>query len=109
MSNFVQLFCKEANLSPVSLSDSGKVPLIVSMSTYEDFLDSMLVEQLMHGLESQEMCDEIIAKKLTTFKATLEVANSLEATRHMAKEVRTARPSSVADATYQLGSRIKKI
>ncbi|XP_058839737.1 uncharacterized protein K02A2.6-like [Topomyia yanbarensis] len=35
---------------------------------YGDFLDRMLIEQLLHGLESRDMCDEIIAKKPATFK-----------------------------------------
>ncbi|XP_043476691.1 uncharacterized protein LOC122507831 [Leptopilina heterotoma] len=49
---------------------------------YGEFLDRMLIEQLLHGLESREMCDEIIAKKPATFLAAYEVTNSLEATRN---------------------------
>ncbi|KXJ79267.1 hypothetical protein RP20_CCG001680 [Aedes albopictus] len=71
---------------------------------YGDFLDRMLIEQLLHGLESREMCDEIIAKKPANFKAAFEVAHTLEATRNTTTEVQAARSSSlVAEATNKLG------
>ncbi|XP_058828188.1 uncharacterized protein K02A2.6-like [Topomyia yanbarensis] len=63
----------------------------------------MLIEQLLHGLESRDMCDETIAKKPATFKVAFEVAHTLEATRNTAKEVRTARPSLLGEATNKLG------
>ncbi|XP_055542786.1 uncharacterized protein K02A2.6-like [Wyeomyia smithii] len=70
---------------------------------YGEFLDRMLIEQLLHGLESRDMCDEIIAKKPATFKAAFEVAHTLEATRNTTKEVRTARPSMMFEAANKLG------
>ena len=36
---------------------------------YGTFLDRMLIEQLLKGLESRDMCDEIIAKKPESFTA----------------------------------------
>ncbi|KAJ8671199.1 hypothetical protein QAD02_002458 [Eretmocerus hayati] len=55
---------------------------------YGDFLDRMLIEQLLHGLDDRNMCDEIIAKKPETFEAAYEIANSLEATRRTADEMK---------------------
>lgn len=48
---------------------------------FDAFLDRMLIEQLLFGLESQVTCDEIIAKKPASFAEAFEVANALEATR----------------------------
>ncbi|XP_018333760.2 uncharacterized protein K02A2.6-like [Agrilus planipennis] len=48
---------------------------------FDAFLDRMLIEQLLFGLESQVTCDEIIAKKPASFAEAFEIANSLEATR----------------------------
>ena len=39
----------------------------------------MLIEQLLHGLESRDICDEIIAKKPETFNKSYEIASTLEA------------------------------
>ncbi|XP_050094281.1 uncharacterized protein LOC126576981 [Anopheles aquasalis] len=35
---------------------------------YGEFLDRMLIEQLLHGLEARDMCDAIIQKKPNTFQ-----------------------------------------
>ncbi|EAT34248.1 AAEL013485-PA [Aedes aegypti] len=70
---------------------------------YEDFLDRMLIEQLLHGLEAREMCDEIIAKKPATFKEAYEIAYTLEATRNTAREVNTGVTSSAPEETNRLG------
>ncbi|XP_055611491.1 uncharacterized protein K02A2.6-like [Uranotaenia lowii] len=70
---------------------------------YGEFLDRMLTEQLLHGLASREVCDEIIAKKPETFNAAFEVAHTLEATRNSAKEVQTAKPSVYGESTNKLG------
>ncbi|XP_024877337.1 uncharacterized protein LOC112458124 [Temnothorax curvispinosus] len=70
---------------------------------YDTFLDRMLIEQLLHGLESRDMCDEIIAKKPTTFNAAYEIAHSLEATRNTANEVRTSEPVTAPETTNKLG------
>lgn len=70
---------------------------------YDTFLDRMLIEQLLHGLESRDMCDEIIAKKPTTFNTAYEIAHSLEATRNTANEVRTSEPATAPESTNKLG------
>lgn len=70
---------------------------------YDTFLDRMLIEQLLHGLESRDMCDEIIAQKPTTFNAAYEIAYSLEATRNTANEVRTTEPAMAPETTNKLG------
>lgn len=74
---------------------------------YGEFLDRMLIEQLLHGLECREMCDEIIAKKPATFLAAYEVANSLEATRNIANEVKVSMKPEPANKLGYTPSRIK--
>jgi len=69
---------------------------------YGDFLDRMLIEQLLHGLESREMCDEIIAKKPDTFKAAYEVAHALEATRHTSDAMKTSNQSATLESAHAL-------
>lgn len=70
---------------------------------YDDFLDRMLIEQLLHGLESREMCDEIIAKKPTTFNEACEIAYTLEATRYTADEVKNTGPTEMSEQMHKLG------
>ncbi|XP_058811057.1 uncharacterized protein LOC131675950 [Topomyia yanbarensis] len=70
---------------------------------YGDFLDRMLIEQFLHGLEARDMCDEIIAKNPATFKAAYEVAHTLEATRNTAREVNAGTPSANVEGTNKLG------
>ncbi|XP_055633621.1 uncharacterized protein LOC129773967 [Toxorhynchites rutilus septentrionalis] len=70
---------------------------------YGEFLDRMLIEQLLHGFDSRELCDEIIAKKPATFNDAFEIAHTIEATRNTAKEVRTVRQSLVPEGTNKLG------
>jgi len=67
---------------------------------YGDFLDRMLIEQLLHGLESREICDEIIAKKPATFAKAYEIAQTLEATRYITDEVKTAASLVLSEQTY---------
>lgn len=69
---------------------------------YGEFLDRMLIEQLLHGLESREMCDEIIAKKPSTFAEACNIANALEATHKITNAVKNS-GSSVQEATNKLG------
>lgn len=69
---------------------------------YEEFLDRMLIEQLLHGLESRDTCDEIIAKKPATFDAAFEIAHTLEATRLTANEVKTSTTSG-PETVHKLG------
>ena len=63
---------------------------------YGEFLDRMLVEQMLHGLDDRDMCDEIIQKKPNTFAEAYEVAHSLESTRQTTQEVKnnTTAPES---------------
>lgn len=54
-------------------------------------MDRMLIEQILKGLESREMCDDIIAKKPVSFTA-LEIACTLEATRNTTDEGQNLNP-----------------
>lgn len=69
---------------------------------YGDFLDRMLTEQLLHGLESREMCDEIITKKPATFSEACEIAYVLEATRYTADEIKTTGIAETTEQTHKL-------
>jgi len=68
---------------------------------YDNFIDKLLTEQL-HGLDSRDICDEIIAKKLETFTAAYEIAHSLEATSNTTVEVKTSGLTSVLETTNKL-------
>ncbi|XP_031349038.1 uncharacterized protein K02A2.6-like isoform X3 [Photinus pyralis] len=70
---------------------------------YAAFLDRMLIEQLLNGLECREMCDEIISKNPESFKKAYEIAHTLEATRNSSNNVRTAHPSATVESTNKLG------
>ncbi|KAL6445163.1 hypothetical protein ACFW04_002208 [Cataglyphis niger] len=54
-------------------------------------------------LKQADMCDEIIAKKSTTFNAAYEIAHSFEATRNTANKVGTIEPLTVPEVTNKLG------
>lgn len=69
----------------------------------------MLIEQLLHGLESREMCDEIIAKKPTTFTEACEIACTLEATRYTADEVKITGPAEISEQMHKLGIAPSKV
>lgn len=75
---------------------------------YGEFLDRMLIEQLLHGLESREMCDEIISRKPMTFTEAYQIASALEATRHTTDEVKTPE-TSVKEGTHKLSHAPLKI
>lgn len=70
---------------------------------YGTFLDRMLIEQFIKGLESRDMCDEIIAKKPESFTAAYEIAHALEATRNTANEVKAEDITSKPDSTHRIG------
>ncbi|XP_041763859.1 uncharacterized protein LOC121589202 [Anopheles merus] len=70
---------------------------------YDDFLDRMLIEQMLHGMEARDICDEIIAKNPSTFKEAFDIALTLEATRNTVRDISTATPSASAEATNKLG------
>lgn len=48
---------------------------------YGTLLDQTLIEQLLYGIKSKEMYDEINESNSKTFKKAYEVAQVLEATR----------------------------
>uniref|UniRef100_A0A182VT27 Retrotransposon gag domain-containing protein n=1 Tax=Anopheles minimus TaxID=112268 RepID=A0A182VT27_9DIPT len=68
---------------------------------YGNFLDRMLIKQLLHGLTERDICDEIIAKNPDTFKDACDIATTLEATHHTALEVNTS--TKPAESTNKLG------
>uniref|UniRef100_A0A182PBU3 Reverse transcriptase domain-containing protein n=1 Tax=Anopheles epiroticus TaxID=199890 RepID=A0A182PBU3_9DIPT len=72
---------------------------------YGEFLDRMLIEQLLHGLEARYMCDAIIAKNPETFSAACEIAHTLEVTRNTTQEVGAGIPdeNKSAEGLYKLG------
>lgn len=70
---------------------------------YDTFLDRMLIEQLLHGLESREICNKIITKKPDTFSAAYEIAQSLEITRNTSNEVNRAEQMPLQESTNKLG------
>ncbi|XP_053686293.1 uncharacterized protein K02A2.6-like [Sabethes cyaneus] len=79
---------------------------------YGNFLDRMLIEQLLHGLEATDTCDEILAKKPETFHAAYEIAHTLEATHNTAREVNTGTLSPNPETANKLGyenSRYRKL
>lgn len=69
---------------------------------YGEFLDRMLREQLVFGLEAREMCDKIIAKKPKTFSEAYEIAHALEATRNATEEVKTPGVNQL-EPTHKIG------
>lgn len=62
----------------------------------------MLIEQLLHGLIDREMCDEIIAKKPSSFQEAYEVAHLLKSTRQTAEEMKA--PTSHVEKSNALHS-----
>ncbi|XP_062538719.1 uncharacterized protein K02A2.6-like [Armigeres subalbatus] len=70
---------------------------------YGGFLDRMLTEQMLHGLEARDICDEIVAKNPGTFKEAYDIAHALEATRNTAREVNTGSSSPAIEGTHKLG------
>ncbi|XP_071653004.1 uncharacterized protein [Temnothorax longispinosus] len=70
---------------------------------YDEFIDRMLIEQFLHGLSTREICDEIIAKKPSTFAEAYEIANSLEATRNVSNEVKVVGVGTASETVYKLG------
>ncbi|XP_023305650.2 uncharacterized protein K02A2.6-like [Lucilia cuprina] len=55
---------------------------------YGSSLDRMLTEQMLYGLESSSICDEIIAKEPASFKDAYEIAQRLEASHKSAVEMK---------------------
>ncbi|KAI8116044.1 hypothetical protein CVS40_11820 [Lucilia cuprina] len=52
---------------------------------YGQFLDRMLIEQLLMGIESATICDELIAKQPQSFSEAYEIAYARELTHHATK------------------------
>ena len=70
---------------------------------YGTFLDRMLIEQLLAGLGSREMCDEIIARRPDTFTAAYEIAYALEATRNTSDQVKSSIAATTSDQVHRIG------
>uniref|UniRef100_A0A182NDE6 Peptidase A2 domain-containing protein n=1 Tax=Anopheles dirus TaxID=7168 RepID=A0A182NDE6_9DIPT len=70
---------------------------------YDNFLDRMLIEQMLHGLEARDICDEVIAKNPSSFNDALDIVLGLEATRNTVREISTASPVTSSEATHKLG------
>lgn len=72
---------------------------------YGKFLDRMLTEQLLFGLESRSTCDEIISKEAKDFKEAYEIAQRLEASHKSAIEMKdtSASHTSVMESTFKVG------
>ncbi|KAI8117119.1 Retrovirus-related Pol polyprotein from transposon 412 [Lucilia cuprina] len=62
---------------------------------YGEFLNRMLTEQLLFGLESRNTCDQIIAKEPENFNAAYEIAQRLEASHMSSMEMKNAAGGSV--------------
>ncbi|XP_070531432.1 uncharacterized protein [Cardiocondyla obscurior] len=62
----------------------------------------MLIKQLLYGLKSQEMCNEIVAKKPTTFAEAFKIDNTLEAT-HLTTNVVKTSDQPAMKTTHKLG------
>lgn len=56
---------------------------------YGEFLDRMLIEQVLHGLYDRSMCDEIISKKPETFQDAYAIAHALESAHLTTEEVKS--------------------
>lgn len=69
---------------------------------YGAFLDRMLVEQMIFGLESRLICDEVIARKPKDFAEAYEIASSKELTQ-LSTSVFSAAESSPTEPTCKLG------
>ncbi|XP_037808082.1 uncharacterized protein K02A2.6-like isoform X2 [Lucilia sericata] len=76
-----------------------------SFCEYAEFLDRMLIEQFLVGLKSQPICDEIIAKKPSTFREAYEIAHALESSHQTTTDMKTSvtLPQS-ADLTNKVGT-----
>lgn len=72
---------------------------------YCEFLDRMLIEQFLHGLEVRHFCDNIIAKNPTTFKEAYDTALTLEATQNTTREINVGVPKDglCAESLNKLG------
>ncbi|XP_059222020.1 uncharacterized protein K02A2.6-like isoform X3 [Stomoxys calcitrans] len=55
---------------------------------YAEFLDRMLTEQLLYGLQSRDICDEIISREPRTFNEAYEIAQRLEASHRSTVEMK---------------------
>lgn len=63
----------------------------------------MLIEQLLYGLESREICNTIIKNKPDTFAGAYEIAQSMEITRNTSMEVNRSKQMPLQEATNKLG------
>lgn len=69
---------------------------------YGEFIDRMLIEQLIFGMNSRMFCEEIISKNPNTFEEAYEIAHVLEATQQTASSVKTL-PTHQSEQMNKLG------
>ncbi|XP_075150743.1 uncharacterized protein LOC142224844 [Haematobia irritans] len=74
-----------------------------SHCNYGPFLDRMLTEQLLFGLMSRTICDEIIAKEPKDFSEAYNIAQRLEASHQSALEMRIAALPDLEGDTNKIG------
>ncbi|XP_037930538.1 uncharacterized protein LOC119665368, partial [Teleopsis dalmanni] len=70
---------------------------------YEDFLDRMLVEQLLYGVESRNICDEIVIRKPKNFTEAYEIAHTIERAQKTTTDVKGTELGQPSEPTYKLG------
>ncbi|CAG9760096.1 unnamed protein product [Ceutorhynchus assimilis] len=75
---------------------------------YGGFLDRMLVEPLLHGLRSREMCEKGIAKNPTSFTDTYRFVHELEVTHHIINEVKLTAAGSAPETVAQFTLRLRQ-
>lgn len=69
---------------------------------YGTSLDRMLIEQMLFGLESRSICDDVIAKEPKTFTEAYEIAYSKELTQRSTNVVSTG-DNTTTEPTCKLG------
>lgn len=68
---------------------------------YGDFLDR--IEQLLYGLHSRIICDEIISKKPDKFSTAYDIAHTMELTRHTTGAMKEEEPLRANQELHRLG------
>ncbi|XP_067613441.1 uncharacterized protein [Eurosta solidaginis] len=70
---------------------------------YGEFLDRMLLEQLLYGVESRVICNEVIAKKPKNFAEAYEIAHTIELTQNATTDLKCTEVIQTSEPTYKLG------
>jgi len=63
----------------------------------------MLIEQLIFGMDSKEMCAEIISKNPISFKEAFDIAHTLETVHKTSTTMKTTNSNIKMEATNKLG------